>query len=97
MKSTKQLKTMRPKTNKVVRRKPLRANIATIMETSSTTYQYIPTVVGPGKVTFDKNVYEYHFKSLGVTFWKCEHVSTCNAEIITKGNQAWVMEADHNH
>lgn len=67
------------------------------METPSIAYEYISTVVGPGKVTVNSCVYEYHFKSQGITFWQCEKAPKCNAEVIVKGNRAWIMEAEHTH
>lgn len=93
----KHLQKTKPKSKRMPRKQPLSANIPRIMETPSITYQYIPTVVGPGKVTINNVVYEYHFKSQGVTFWQCEKAPACNAEIITKGNRAWIMDAEHTH
>lgn len=97
MKLAKQLELTKPKIKKRMQKQPLRANIATIMETPSFTYQYVPTVIGPGKIIVANHMYEYHFKSKGVTFWHCANAPACNAEIITKGNEAWVLEDKHSH
>lgn len=93
----KSLKKMAQKSKRMPRKQPLSANVPRIMKTTPMTYQYITTVVGPGKVTINDCVYEYHFKAQGVTFWQCHKAPACKAEIITKGNQAWIMEAEHSH
>lgn len=76
--------------------KPLRADVDKVMQQESFTFNYLPTILGPGKVSVNDREYAYHFKSQQVKFYRCEKPN-CPAKVITKLNQAWIFNGDHNH
>lgn len=75
---------------------PLRADIDKVMRSPSIAFSYVPTKLGPGRVSVNGAEYIYHFKSNSVNFWRCAE-PTCEAKVITKGRSAWNLNTDHNH
>lgn len=75
---------------------PLRADVDNVMKKSPILFKYLPTKLGPGKVSVDGVEYLYHFKSNGVNFWRCEK-RTCTAKVITKNSYAWMLNETHEH
>lgn len=80
-----------------IRPKPIRADVDKIMnDVPSTKFEYLPTRVGSGKIALADQVYDYHFKSQRVSFWRCTQ-QNCPSKVITRAKEAWVLDYDHNH
>lgn len=77
--------------------KPIRADVDKIMAQKSMVFTYVPTIIGPGKISIGNQIYCYHFKSLGINFWRCDNDPSCMAKVITKANNAWILDGSHNH
>lgn len=82
--------------SKKMQTKPIRSKVETIMQNPSTTFKYIPTRLGAGKISIDDRIYDYHFKSQGTHFWKCCK-SDCPAKAITRLTEAWILNDKHEH
>lgn len=79
------------------RSKPIRADVDKIINNSEPTrFEYLPTRVGAGKISLGDQVYDYHFKSQRISFWKCTE-SDCPAKVITRARDAWTLNDEHNH
>lgn len=76
--------------------KPIRSEVESIMQNASTTFKYIPTRLGAGKISIDNQIYDYHFKSQRVHFWKC-CIPDCPAKAITRVTEAWLLNDKHKH
>lgn len=77
--------------------KPIRADIDEVINNQQPiSFEYRPTLVGAGKIALDNHVFDYHFKSLRVNFWRCA-TPECSAKVITRGKDAWYLHKDHNH
>ncbi|XP_055304422.1 modifier of mdg4-like isoform X24 [Sitodiplosis mosellana] len=76
--------------------KPLRAEVDLVMQNPSTTFEYVPTRLGAGKIAIDNQVFDYHFKSQRINFWKCSQ-SNCPAKAITRATEAWILNNNHYH
>lgn len=66
------------------------------MKNSSTTFKYVPTRLGAGKISIADEVYDYHFKSQRINFWKCSRTN-CPGKAITRGTEAWILKDKHQH
>lgn len=82
--------------SKKVHAKPIRSEVESIMQNPSTTFKYIPTRLGAGKISIDDQIYDYHFKSQRIHFWKCCNLD-CPAKAITRANEAWFLNNKHEH
>lgn len=77
--------------------KPIRADTDAVMNNQPPMpFEYRPTLVGAGKIAIDNFVYDYHFKSQRVNFWRCSMLE-CPAKVITRGKDAWYLCKDHDH
>lgn len=59
-------------------------------------FNYLPTRLGAGKISLENRVYNYHFKSQRISFWRCEQID-CPAKVITRAMDAWILNNDHTH
>lgn len=85
------------KQKQAARSKPIRADVDKIINNSpSTTFKYLPTRVGAGKISLEAQVYDYHFKSKRISFWRCTK-QDCPAKVITRAMEAWILNDKHNH
>lgn len=82
--------------SKKAQSKPLRAEVDSVMQKPSTTFKYVPTRLGSGKISIDNEVFDYHFKSQRINFWKCSKLN-CPAKAITRANEAWIFNDEHQH
>lgn len=81
---------------KKVQAKPLRSEVELVMQNSSTSFKYVPTRLGAGKISINDQMFDYHFKSQRIHFWKC-CISDCPAKAITRATEAWFLNAKHAH
>lgn len=82
--------------SKKAQAKPLRAEVDLIMQKPSTSFKYVPTRLGAGKISIEDQIYDYHFKSQRINFWKCSKAN-CPAKAITRGTEAWTINNLHDH
>lgn len=78
--------------------KPIRADTdAVINNQRPMSFEYRPTLVGAGKISIDDRIFDYHFKSQRISFWRCSETGDCPAKVITRGKDAWYLHKDHDH
>lgn len=82
--------------SKKAQAKPLRAEVDSVMKNPSTSFKYVPTRLGSGKISIDNEIFDYHFKSKRINFWKCSKYN-CPAKAITRGSEAWIFNDKHQH